>query len=57
MYNHEPIGYICPFCLIVEGIENEHLHTKQDDNFYKTYRVNSKSEERVEYAQKIKEYF
>jgi histidine triad (HIT) family protein len=35
MYNHIPEGYICPFCLIVEGIENEHLYTKQSDIVYK----------------------
>jgi histidine triad (HIT) family protein len=35
MYNHEPEGYICPFCLIVRGIENEHVLTKQEDIIYK----------------------
>lgn len=35
MYNHESKGYVCPFCLIVEGVENEHLYTKQDDIVYK----------------------
>ena len=35
MYNHEPEGYTCPFCLIVGGVENEHLHTKQEDIVYK----------------------
>lgn len=25
MYNHAPKNYICPFCLIAEGIENEHI--------------------------------
>ena len=35
MYNHEPKGYVCPFCLIVKGIENEHLDTKQNDIVYK----------------------
>lgn len=34
MYIHAPEGYICPFCLIVDGIENDHLYTKQDDVFY-----------------------
>ncbi|MCB2298153.1 HIT family protein [Clostridium tagluense] len=35
MYNHAPKDYICPFCLIVKGIENEHVLTKQDDIVYK----------------------
>jgi histidine triad (HIT) family protein len=35
MYNHEPNGYICPFCLVVQGIENEHVLTNQSDIVYK----------------------
>jgi len=35
MYNHEPQGYICPFCNIVKGIENGHVYTKQKDIMYK----------------------
>ena len=35
MYNHAPVGYICPFCLVVDGIENEHVLTKQADIFYR----------------------
>jgi histidine triad (HIT) family protein len=35
MFNHEPKDYICPFCLVVQGIENEHVLTKQDDIIYK----------------------
>lgn len=35
MYNHEPNNYICPFCLIVSGEENEHVYTKQEDIFYR----------------------
>ncbi|MCX8128898.1 MAG: HIT family protein [Clostridia bacterium] len=35
MYNHEPSNYICPFCLIVKGVENEHVETKQSDVFYR----------------------
>ena len=35
MYNHEPPGYICPFCLVVQGIENEHVLTNQGDLIYK----------------------
>jgi histidine triad (HIT) family protein len=35
MYNHEPDGYVCPFCLIVKGIENEHGNTNQERIVYK----------------------
>lgn len=35
MYTHAPKDYICPFCLVVEGIENEHVQTKQADIVYK----------------------
>ncbi len=35
MYNHEPKDYICPFCLVVKGIENEHVLTSQKDIIYK----------------------
>jgi histidine triad (HIT) family protein len=31
---HSPPDYICPFCLVVEGIENKHVATKQDDIVY-----------------------
>ena len=31
IYTHAPSDYICPFCLVVEGIENEHVLSKQDD--------------------------
>lgn len=39
MYNHEPINYVCPFCLAVKGIENEKVQTKQADIFYKDDKV------------------
>jgi len=35
MYNHAPKGYVCPFCLVASGIENEHVITKQSDVFYR----------------------
>ena len=35
MYNHEPKNYMCPFCLIVSGKENESVYTKQQDVFYR----------------------
>lgn len=31
IYNHAPEGYTCPFCLLVSGIENEDVHSKQAD--------------------------
>jgi histidine triad (HIT) family protein len=31
MYHHTPSGYVCPFCLVVAGIENEHVWTMQGD--------------------------
>ena len=34
MYNHAPEDYHCPFCLLVSGIENEHVRSKQTDIFY-----------------------
>ena len=34
MYNHKPQNYVCPFCLVSQGIENENIHTKQDDIVY-----------------------
>jgi histidine triad (HIT) family protein len=35
MYNHVPNKYICPFCLIVAGVEDKHVQTKQKDIFYR----------------------
>ena len=31
MYTHAPNDYICPFCLLVQGIENEYNAIKQSD--------------------------
>jgi len=31
MYSHAPEGYICPFCLVVQGVENEHVLTFQEE--------------------------
>jgi histidine triad (HIT) family protein len=31
MYNHAPKDYICPFCLIIQGIENEHVYSVASD--------------------------
>jgi len=35
LHSHAPEGYICPFCLVVKGIENEHVLTKQSDVIYR----------------------
>ena len=35
MYNHAPKDYLCPFCLIANGTENENLHTRQAEIVYK----------------------
>ncbi|WP_207736393.1 HIT family protein [Fusibacter ferrireducens] len=35
MISHQPEEYNCPFCLVVEGIENEHVITLQEDIIYK----------------------
>ncbi len=31
MFQHAPAGYVCPFCLVARGIENEHVLTRQAD--------------------------
>lgn len=36
-HSHEPYGYVCPFCLVVQGIEDEEnklVQTKQRDIVY-----------------------
>ena len=35
MYNHAPQGYVCPFCLIIQSIENEHVRSVQNDIIYR----------------------
>ena len=35
MYNHVPENYVCPFCLLVQGIENERVHSVQSDIVYR----------------------
>lgn len=39
MYTHAPAGYVCPFCLVVAGVENEHVYTKQQDIVYQNREV------------------
>jgi histidine triad (HIT) family protein len=35
MYNHAPDGYACPFCLLLNGIANEHVASVQTDIVYR----------------------
>ena len=30
MYNHAPENYHCPFCLLIEGVKNEHFENIYD---------------------------
>ena len=39
MYSHAPNDYICPFCLLVQGVENEHNAIKQTDLVYQNDQV------------------
>jgi histidine triad (HIT) family protein len=41
LYNHAPKDYNCPFCLLVQGIENEHNSIKQTDLVYQDDQVTS----------------
>lgn len=34
MHTHAPETYQCPFCLVVQGIENEHVATRATDLIY-----------------------
>lgn len=34
MFSHAPPGYVCPFCRIVRGIEDEHVLSRQSDVVY-----------------------
>lgn len=35
MYNHAPAEYICPFCLLVQGIENQFVYSAASDVVYR----------------------
>jgi histidine triad (HIT) family protein len=35
MYNHAPKDYACPFCLLLQGINNEHVLSIASDVFFK----------------------
>ena len=36
MYNHAPEHYLCPFCLLIRGIENEHTSAVHTDIVHHT---------------------
>jgi histidine triad (HIT) family protein len=35
VFNHAPPDYRCPFCLLVAGVENEHVRSVQTDIVYR----------------------
>ena len=39
MYNHAPENYVCPFCLLIQGVENKHVHSVQSDIVYHDVQV------------------
>lgn len=39
MYNHAPPGYICPFCLLVEGVADARVYSVQEDIVYRDVTV------------------
>lgn len=41
MHNHAPSDYICPICLGVEGVENEHTLLLQQDLVYQDKQVSA----------------
>jgi histidine triad (HIT) family protein len=34
MYTHAPENYLCPFCLLVQGVENEYVYSARSDIIY-----------------------
>ena len=39
MYNHAPLGYKCPFCLLIQRIEDTEMRSGQSDVVYQDERV------------------
>ena len=39
MYNHAHENYNCPFCKVVDGIEDDSFYTKQWDIFFKNEKI------------------
>ncbi len=34
MYNHAPENYVCPFCLLIQGVKNKQVQSVQSDIVY-----------------------
>lgn len=39
MFNHAPENYLCPFCLLVQGVEGPDVWSVQDDIIYRDGKV------------------
>jgi histidine triad (HIT) family protein len=39
MYNHAPKNYICPFCSLIKGVNNEEVKSVKSDIVYQDKRV------------------
>ena len=39
IYSHCPRDYVCPFCLVIAGIENDYVLTLQDHIVFKNQQV------------------
>ncbi len=39
MYNHAPEGYVCLFCVVARGEENEWVYTKKSDVIYRDEKI------------------
>ena len=39
MYNHSPDNYLCPFCLLIQGIEHKEVLSIQSDIIYHDRKV------------------
>ena len=35
MYNHAPNDYVCPFCVLLQGIKNDHVLSVPTDIFFR----------------------
>lgn len=39
MYNHAPVGYVCPFCLLIQGTKDASILSRQQDIVYQDSHV------------------
>ncbi|MBI4999168.1 hypothetical protein HZB97_00095 [Candidatus Gottesmanbacteria bacterium] len=70
MYNYAPKDYICPLCLVAEGVESKNTETKQADVVYKDKYLTANdrlyenhslrrfvpAEKRLPYAEKLRNF-